>query len=325
MKNVERCSVVMPVNRLHAHLGDAIRSISAQSWPDVELVIVLHRADTKLVSATEALCANMNSTIFVHSDAPTLPEARNIGIAAATGNYYAVLDSDDVANCDRIVRQIRFLQENPECICVGSWAQLIDANGNIIGINKPNLTVDFSTQYGLFRQAALIHSTLMCRMSDIHCIGQYSPWFRASHDQELLLRFSQQGSLKNLQTPLIQLRLHNDPERVSNRKQLFQQLATLRLLQIKRAGIIGNGPFDSDPVFEVNKAQLKSFRQHDRWFFRLLKLEHTASTHNLSFTKTLSFSLQSASLVMIGKVKWYAVLFAHLRVIRRYFMNRSNV
>jgi glycosyltransferase involved in cell wall biosynthesis len=55
--------------------------------------------------------------------------ARNHALGLATGEFCAVMDSDDVALPERFARQVDYLRQHPEVVCLGGDYFVIDARG----------------------------------------------------------------------------------------------------------------------------------------------------------------------------------------------------
>ena len=53
-------------------------------------------------------------------------DARNRGIAAATGEYITFMDCDDVTMPERLQKQVEFLKSRPEIGAVGTRARVVN-------------------------------------------------------------------------------------------------------------------------------------------------------------------------------------------------------
>ena len=88
-------SIVVPVYKTEAYLRRCVDSLRAQTVTDLEIILV----DDGSPDASPALCdalAQEDSRIkVVHKTNGGAPDARNAGMAVATGEYIGFVDSDD--------------------------------------------------------------------------------------------------------------------------------------------------------------------------------------------------------------------------------------
>lgn len=75
---------------------DAIRSVEAQTYADIELVCPID-SDSDMAAATRAI-ADGGVTVDYHPDGTGLAQARNRGAHEASGDVYAFLDDDCIAS-----------------------------------------------------------------------------------------------------------------------------------------------------------------------------------------------------------------------------------
>lgn len=98
-------SAIIPTyNRAHL-VGRAIKSALAQTWQDLELIIV----DDGSNDNTESLVNSFDDPrirYIRHNVNRGVAAARNTGIKAAKGEYLAFLDSDDEWMTDKLERQL---------------------------------------------------------------------------------------------------------------------------------------------------------------------------------------------------------------------------
>src|SRR6476661_4776701 len=90
-------SILIP-NFNHApYLGDAIGSVLAQSYDNVEVIVI----DDGSTDASRAVAARFGNRIrYIWQENRGLSAARNRGIRAATGEYIGLLDADDLYEPD---------------------------------------------------------------------------------------------------------------------------------------------------------------------------------------------------------------------------------
>ena len=94
-------SVIIPAyNRAHL-VGRAIASVFAQSYRNFEIIVV-DDASTDDLAATLAEAGGLQLRCITHPRNRGAAAARNTGIAAASGEFVAFLDSDDVWFPDKL-------------------------------------------------------------------------------------------------------------------------------------------------------------------------------------------------------------------------------
>jgi glycosyltransferase involved in cell wall biosynthesis len=127
-------SVVMPVYNVERYVADAIRSVLSQSFTDLELIVV----DDGGSDDSVAICRQLadRRTHIISQDNRGLAGARNTGIAAARGDFIALIDSDDLWEPGKLARHIAHLRARPEVGISYGGAIMIDGAGNDIGLRQ---------------------------------------------------------------------------------------------------------------------------------------------------------------------------------------------
>lgn len=121
-----KVSVVIPAHNRPAEVDKAIASVMAQTEKDFEIIVVddCSSDDGKTVAAiAKWLEAHPDRIKLIKHDVNKgVSGARNTGINAATGDYIALLDSDDEWHPDKLEKQLAFLRQQPDpentiCLC----------------------------------------------------------------------------------------------------------------------------------------------------------------------------------------------------------------
>lgn len=91
-------SVVLPLYNVSEYVGDAIESISLQTYKDIEVVLVDDGSeDGSLDVAMEAICScGLKNYRAIQQENAGVSAARNRGAEAALGDWLIFLDPDDV-------------------------------------------------------------------------------------------------------------------------------------------------------------------------------------------------------------------------------------
>jgi len=117
----------------------AIRSALAQDYPNKKVYIIEDGPETELKQIIAGL--NLNHVFYIsHSKNQGLASARNSGIRCSDGEYIAFLDDDDEWMQTKISEQIELaLNADENCACIYCAAYIVEANGRILGENRPRL------------------------------------------------------------------------------------------------------------------------------------------------------------------------------------------
>ncbi len=127
-------SVVMPVYNVERFVVQAIRSVYAQTFQDFELIIVDDGGSDRSVALCEAMADHR--TRILHQANRGLAAARNTGIAAARGEFVALLDSDDMFAPEKLATHVALLRANPDVGVCYAGAELIDEADRPVGIRQ---------------------------------------------------------------------------------------------------------------------------------------------------------------------------------------------
>jgi CDP-glycerol glycerophosphotransferase len=88
-------SVVMPVYNVEGYLAEAVDSVLSQSHRNFELILVDDGSTDTSGEMCDQFASNDSRIQVIHKANAGLGAARNTGIAAATGEFIAFIDSDD--------------------------------------------------------------------------------------------------------------------------------------------------------------------------------------------------------------------------------------
>jgi len=108
-------SVVIPVRNCRVFIGEALDSVLAQKYPDLEVIVVDDGSDDFDYKVLESIDRRIQ---VIRLTGKGVSFARNTGMAAATGRYIAFLDADDVWFPGKLEAQIRYFEQNPDVGCV---------------------------------------------------------------------------------------------------------------------------------------------------------------------------------------------------------------
>lgn len=200
-------SVVIPTYNGARYIGRALDSVLAQSYHDYEIIVV---DDGSTDHTREVLKPYDGRIKYIYQDNQTLPVARNTGVAAASGEYVAFLDCDDMFLPAKLEIQTRYLISHGNVGLVASGFQYIDQDDSVIGEHVPAVTdSSISIESLLFGGLAPVHAVLL-RRCWLDAVGGFDAGYAFCEDVNLWYRLALAGCpMMREQTIVCQYRLHS--------------------------------------------------------------------------------------------------------------------
>jgi glycosyltransferase involved in cell wall biosynthesis len=99
----------MPAFDEEAFIAEALRSVLAQTYRPVEVIVVDDGSGDRTAEIAQA-----HDVCLLRRPHLGASAARNAGLAVATGEYWTIFDADDVMPPERLARQVAHLEEHPE-------------------------------------------------------------------------------------------------------------------------------------------------------------------------------------------------------------------
>lgn len=220
-----KVTVLMSTYNGERFLKEAIESILNQTFPDFEYFIY----DDGSNDSTRAIIQSYDDPrirIFVNKNRRGLTANLQAGLEAATSEYVARMDADDVSNPLRLQIQSDFLDQNADVALVGSSYNVINAAGQHLRSWFPPCDArEIHSQ--LLKRNCIAHPSIMFRKTAVQSVGGYmeraGPY---AQDYDLFLRLSDHYQLVNIPRPLIQYRVH---ENQISAKKIIEQTRSAKI------------------------------------------------------------------------------------------------
>lgn len=101
-------SVVIPVYGVEKYIHKCVDSVLKQSYGDIEVILVDDGSPDGCPAICDSYGARDARVRVIHKPNGGLSDARNAGIAAASGTYILLLDADDYIETDTCERLVEF-------------------------------------------------------------------------------------------------------------------------------------------------------------------------------------------------------------------------
>jgi glycosyltransferase involved in cell wall biosynthesis len=210
-----RWSVLMPVYNAEQYVIEAFESILNQTLQDFEFIIVNDGSTDGTPEILNEYAQKDSRIKVIHQSNGGIVSALNRGLSEARGEWIFRMDGDDIALPHRFTEQTEMIKNNPSLVLLGGWCQQIDADKNILKINK--YSDDHNRLVSALEKMAPFfpHSTACFRRDVVMGIGGYRERFRHAEDYDLWLRLSMIGKLSCCKSVVLKLRKH--AQNISNR------------------------------------------------------------------------------------------------------------
>lgn len=183
-------SVVIPSRNRRPALAHAIASVRGQSLPVHEIIVVDDASTDGTADWLERDHPDIRVIALEHRQGA--PQARNLGVAAATGEFVAFLDSDDSFTPDKLARQIAALQRSGTAF---STCGFVTTSGRMRCIRPP-------TTAQILRKNCLGGTSGLIARKAALLQEPFDPDLPAVQDWELYLRLLRHGPACHIPEPL---------------------------------------------------------------------------------------------------------------------------
>src|SRR4051812_1832108 len=183
-----RVSVVIPTYNSGPLVAEAVASVLAQTRPAFEIIVVND-------GSTDDTSERLRNLPIPRIQHPTggVADARNRGIAAATGDLVAFLDADDVWHPHKLAVQVPlFEQDNTLGLSgTGHYDWPADIVPGLPATLPATIPVELDR---LVIRNSLVTSTVIVRAPVLRAAGEFDRRLHGPEDYDLWLRIAQQTS-----------------------------------------------------------------------------------------------------------------------------------
>ncbi|WP_251213111.1 glycosyltransferase [Adlercreutzia murintestinalis] len=173
-------------------LRASIESILMQTLRDLRFYIVLDNPDNHEVNAIVQAYADQDERIVVLANESNQGLTRSLNRAIETSEepYIARMDADDIAQPNRLRKELHFLQDN-QLDLVASGADVISDGGLVAGRKLPTMFTGALSEIEGFTNV-MFHPTWLARREVYEVLGGYRE-ISSCEDYDFILRAFQHG------------------------------------------------------------------------------------------------------------------------------------
>lgn len=249
----------MPMCNAGAFVASAIRSILWQTERDFTFLIIDDGSDDGSLEIADRL-ADRRTEIIRDGRHLGLVERLNWGLDHARTRFVARMDADDISAPNRLVRQLAFMEANPQVGICGSWYVQMESGAPPLSIRPP--LEHERLRAGTLFSSPFAHPTVMFNMSHLDAADlRYSGSVDHAEDYDLWERACSKTAFANIPEFLLCYRRH--PGQVSVMQSERQRKAAdgVRRRALLRLGI---DPAPSEMALHCDYAADQNMDRLDR-------------------------------------------------------------
>lgn len=183
-----KISVVIPYYNAKDYFQECFDSVYEQSFPPYEIIVVDDASQPEHAQFLDQF--ETKATIIHLEHNAGAGEARNVGLRAATGNWVAFQDADDLWEANKLEQQVRFLSSNADCAGCHTGVTTFDDTGDkATYCDKPSPL----SLADLVKSSHVTPPSFLVRKSILDQLKGFDTNFRCSEDYELTFRIVQAG------------------------------------------------------------------------------------------------------------------------------------
>ena len=201
--------VIPAFNAAHT-IQRALASVRAQTLAVHEIVVVDDASPDGTLEALRRL--DDPSLVVVPLDENVgAAEARNRGVAAASGTHVAFLDADDEWLPEKLERQASLIAANPACVLVSCDTLALRLLGDPVRMHERCRPVPGPLAWKALLQENFIPTpTVLARRADILDVGGFDPDLTIGEDLDLWIRLAERGEVEVCSEVLVRTHQRGD-------------------------------------------------------------------------------------------------------------------
>ncbi len=201
-------SVVIPNYNYAHYLREAIDSVLAQTYSEIEIIVV---DDGSKDDSKEILTGYGDRVRTIFQQNQGVSAARNNGVKESCGEFIAFLDADDAWLPTKIEKQVARFQADEKLGLVHVGVDEIDADGNSLVHRLEGVEGKVCTVLLMLKREGVLGggSGMMVRRSVFDETGGFDMRLSTSADWDLAYRVSERDTVGFVAEILLKYRVHN--------------------------------------------------------------------------------------------------------------------
>lgn len=208
-------TAIIPCYNHGRYLAEAVESVLAQTYPDVEIVVV----NDGSTDDTAAVAASFGERILYMEHANRgLCASRNRAIEETDGQYVAFLDADDRWHPEKLARQVPLLEADEEVglVHTDGWTLTGEAVGPPIAGGADQAALGGQLFERLLLGNPILAPSVVVRRRCLEGVGLFDEALGGCGDWDLWIRVCRRWKVAYVSEPLVYYRRHSDASGMSD-------------------------------------------------------------------------------------------------------------
>ena len=203
----ERVTWLIPIKNGMPYLSETLASIEAQTYKNWEVLVWDNGSTDGTIEELKKWIPERLPGKVIISEPSTVGGSLARMVEICVTEFCARIDADDINLPERLEKQVEFLSNHPEIAVVGSQIDPIDEKGMRKEYSLPMPLNHDDIVHGMLSGHPISHPSVLFRRSSILQVGNYRDVANIE-DYDLWLRVAQQYKIANLDSHLIEYRIH---------------------------------------------------------------------------------------------------------------------
>ncbi|MGB5634791.1 MAG: glycosyltransferase family A protein [Waterburya sp.] len=185
-----KVSIIIPVYNGDRYLAAAIDSILAQTYQDLEIIVV----DDGSTDDSSQIAQQYGKVVqYLSQTNQGVAASRNLGLATARGDYIAFLDQDDVFLSHKLSSQVSCLEQDDNLGMVNSGWQITNQGGEVKAAVQPWQQIPHLNSANLIIWKPVFLGAMLFRRSWLERLTGFDTNLEQTPDVDLVMRLAMIG------------------------------------------------------------------------------------------------------------------------------------
>lgn len=185
-----RVSVIVPAYNGDRYIAEAIEGVLNQTHSEYEIIVVDDGSTDNTRKVVQQYGDRVN---YLSQSNQGVAASRNLGLAAARGEYIAFLDQDDVFLPHKLASQVALFDRDAALGIVNSGWQIVDERGTVKAAVQPWQQIPHLSSANLIIWKPVFLGAMLFRRSWLERSGGFDTTLSQTPDVDLVMRLAMLG------------------------------------------------------------------------------------------------------------------------------------